>query len=315
MSAGAGAEPPTAFYCVSSDVYFLGAVGLVNSLRIAGHEEPVFVLDCGLSRGRRELLEREATVIDAPEGGQPFALKTVAPLTAPAGTMVLIDADMIVTRPLTELIERAAAGNVVAFRNKADRHFPEWGELLDLGEVRRQPYVSSGLVAMGRSPGEEVLRLMQDRQHRVDLERTYFADHADDYPLLYSDQDILNAILASRVDAGRLAALDPRLCAETPFRGLAVVDVERPRAAYEDGTEPYVVHHALSPKPWQRPAYDGVYTRLLRRLLTAADVAILVDEDEIPRWLRRGPLAYAERQRIKARDQVRWRVGGLMGRR
>ena len=250
-----------------------------------------------------------STLIEAPTGAEPFALKTVAPLAAPAATMVLIDADMIVTRPLTELIERAAAGSVVAFRNKADRHVAEWGDLLDLGTVRRQPYVSSGLVAMGRSPGEEVLRLMENRQARVDLERTYFAEHADDYDLLYSDQDVLNAILASRVERSRLVVLDPRLCAETPFAGLEVADVERARSAYEDGTEPFVVHHALSPKPWQAPAYDGVYSQLLRRLLTGPDVAIRVEPPDIPLWLRSGALAYAERQRIKAREQIRWRLG------
>jgi hypothetical protein len=298
-----------AFYCVSSDVYFLGAVGLVNSLRVVGHDEPVHVLDCGLSDGQRELLAREATVHDSPAGGEPFALKTVAPLAAPADTMVLIDADMIVTRPLRDLIRLASDGKVVAFRNKADRHVPEWGELLDLGPVRRQPYVSSGFVAMGREPGEEVLRLMEDRQRRVDLDRTYFGDHSDDYPLLYSDQDVLNAILASRVDADRVIALDPPLCAETPFEGLRLLDVHRLRCAFEGGTEPYLVHHALSPKPWQAPAYDGVYSRMLRRLLTAADVPLRVDEHELPRWLRRGALAYAERQRIKARQQIRWRVG------
>ena len=300
-----------AFYCVSSDVYFIGAVGLINSLRLAGHDDPVYVLDCGLAPGRRELIEREATVVDAPAGEQPFALKTVAPLAAPAETMVLIDADMIVTRPLGELIERASSDGVVAFRNKADRHVREWGELLDLGDVRHQPYVSSGLVAMSRDPGEEVLRLMADRQGRVDHERTYFEEHADDYALLYSDQDVLNAILASRVERDRLVALDPRLCAETPFAGLRVSDVRRVRCAYDDGTEPYVVHHALSPKPWQEPAYDGVYSRLLRRLLTAPDVAIRVEQTDIPLWLRTGAFAYAERQRIKARDQIRWRVGGV----
>jgi hypothetical protein len=298
-----------AFYCVSSDVYYLGAAGLIASLRLHGHEEPIHVLDCGLSPAQRELLGRQATIHDAPADAPPFALKTVAPLAAPAETMVLIDADMIVTRPLGDVIEGAARVGVVAFRNKADRHVPEWGDLLDLGPVRRQPYVSSGLVAMAREPGEEVLRLMDDRQGRVDLDRTYFEKHADDYPLLYSDQDVLNAILASRVEAGRVDALEPRLCAETPFEGLRLVDVERLRCAYDDGTEPYVVHHALSPKPWQAPAYDGVYSRMLRRLLTGDDAPLRVDERELPRWLRRGPLAYAERQRIKARDQLRWRVG------
>ena len=49
----------TAFYCVSSELYFLGAVGLVNSLRLQGHDEPIYLLDCGLTQEHRELLARE----------------------------------------------------------------------------------------------------------------------------------------------------------------------------------------------------------------------------------------------------------------
>jgi hypothetical protein len=55
-----GPEPSTAFYCVASRLYFLGAVGLVNSLRLVGHEEPVFLLDCGLTEGQRALTARYA---------------------------------------------------------------------------------------------------------------------------------------------------------------------------------------------------------------------------------------------------------------
>ncbi len=53
--------PPVAFYCISSDLYFPGAVALVNSLRLVGHTEPIFLLDCGLSDAHRELLATEVT--------------------------------------------------------------------------------------------------------------------------------------------------------------------------------------------------------------------------------------------------------------
>ena len=43
-----------AFYCVADARYFLGAVGMINSLRVLGHEETVYVLDCGLTDGQRE---------------------------------------------------------------------------------------------------------------------------------------------------------------------------------------------------------------------------------------------------------------------
>ena len=52
-----------AFYCVADERYFLGAVAVVNSLRLHGHTEPVFVGDCGLTSRQRELLDPHATVV------------------------------------------------------------------------------------------------------------------------------------------------------------------------------------------------------------------------------------------------------------
>ena len=69
MSGDLPARPPVAFYCVSSDAYFLGAVGMINSLRLQGHDEPVYVMDCGLSAPRRELLSPHVTLVAAPRAG------------------------------------------------------------------------------------------------------------------------------------------------------------------------------------------------------------------------------------------------------
>jgi len=237
--------------------------------------------------------------VPAPAGREPHTLKPVLPLERPADVMVLIDADMIATRSLRPLIEDAGGGRVVAFRNHADRHVAEWGRLLDLGELERRPYLCSGFLAAPREPGEAVLRLLEDRQGRVDLARSYFGSHDDDYPLLYADQDVLNAVLAARVEAERVEALDARLAPMVPFDGLEVVDLESLRCAFADGTEPYVVHHSLSPKPWQRPAHEGVYSRLLRRLLTGDDVAIRLPRAAIPPSLRAGPRGAAVRWRLR----------------
>ena len=95
--------------------------------------------------------------------------------------MVLIDADMIATRPLTELVERGR----VATEWSPSRTTPtgivaQWGELLELGHARRRPYVSSGLVALGGHVGDEVLALLDDRQQRVDIEQTFCAPRRRD---------------------------------------------------------------------------------------------------------------------------------------
>jgi hypothetical protein len=303
--------PGAAFYCVSSAIYFIGAVGVINSLRLMGHKEPIFLLDCGLSAAQRELVSPHVTLVPAPRDAEPFMLKTVIPMKHPAEVMVMIDADIIVTRRLTPLIEAAADDKVVAFENNRDRFVPEWGELLELGQIRRQPYVCSGLVAMARSPSERILSIMRERGSRVDLNRTYFAKHDWEYPLLYADQDILNAILASRIERDRVVALDHRLAPMPPFDGLSVIDDDALRCAYEDGIEPYAVHHSLSPKPWQEPAYDGVYSRLLRRLLNGADGPVRLPVRDLPLGLRTGALPYLERQRVKLQQQLRWRLGGI----
>ena len=297
-----------AFYCVADERYFLGAVGLVNSLRLQGHSEPIYLLDCGLSEHQRELIGPEVEPLEPPAGAPATMLKTVAPLAHPAEVMVLIDTDMIATASLGTVIADAAAGSVVAFRNDTDRHLPEWGELLDLGPLARHPYVSFAMLALAGPAGREILELVADRQRRVDFERTYWRERRiTSYPLLYADQDVLNAVLGARVGSAELTALDQRLAPVPPFTDLRVVDERRLRCAYGDGLEPLVVHHWLA-KPWLEPTHHGVYSRLLRRLLIGDDVAVTVPEAMIPLRFRGGPLAYMERKRINARERWRWHV-------
>lgn len=302
-------QPKAAFYCMSSRLYFLGVVGMINSLRIVGHTEPVFLLDCGLTDEQREILGGHVTLVPAPSSAdpEPFLLKAVAPLEHPADVMVLIDADMVVCRPLTPLIEQAAEQRVVAFKDNIDRFVSAWGDLLGLGATRRQPYVSSGLVFLGGTVGHQVLRLMDRSRSRVDYERSHFAENVPDYPFMYLDQDILNAVLATCVEPDRTVILDKRLAPIPPFRRLQVIDERTLRCAHADGTEPYVLHQFVR-KPWVEPMYHSPYSRLLARLLLGPDIAIRVPEEEVPLRMRSGPLARLERRRVDATDLARWYV-------
>jgi hypothetical protein len=301
--------PSLAFYCVADEEYFPGAAALLNSIRLLGHDESVFVLDCGLTAAQRDLLASQATVIESPSDAPPWLLKTVAPLAHPAEVMVLLDADMLLTRALTDLIEQAARGHLIAFRNPIDRFVPEWGELLDLGPARRGPYVCSGAVCVDRDLGTEVLRLLEERQGLIDFDRTYWRRNDPDYPFLFGDQDALNAIISARVDPDLVLALDQRLAATPPYTGLRLIDAATLVCRYEDGAEPYLLHQYLPLKPWLGPAHHGVYSRLLRRLLLGADVAVKVPESELPLRLRTGLLAYAGRSLVNARERVRWHIG------
>jgi hypothetical protein len=300
-----------AFFCVADERFFLGLVGLVNSLRVVGHREPIIVLDCGLDTAQRERLAAEATLLDGPTGAPPWLLKTLAPRRTRAKVAVLIDADMIATRSLTPLIEGAADNRVVAFENHRDRWCAQWGELLDLGPLRRRRYVSSGLVALGGEQGAEVLELLHDRQGRVDIELGLYGRKVAGYPLIYPEQDVLNAILMRRTEPERVIRLANRLAPNPPFRGLRLTDAATLRCAYRDGTEPYVVHHFMR-KPWLEPTYRSVYSRLLSRLLRGDDVPIAVEPDEVPVWLREGAAGRAARARATAREALRWHFGQVL---
>jgi len=280
---------------VADSHYFLGAVAMLNSLRLLGHSEPVFICDCGLTSRQRELLAPHATLVPAGSDVPPWLTKTVAPAEHPAEVRVLIDADLIVTRPLTALRDEAADGKVVAFANASNRFFPEWGDLLGLGTAYRRQYVSSSLVALGGTVGAEVLDLMSVAQGAVDFDRTFWRGNVADYPFLFADQDVLNAILASRVDREDVVEVDEQLEAVPPFSGLRVVDRKHLRCAYEDGTEPYAVHHFLPMKPWLQPVLGGVYTKLLERLLCGRDVEVRVPAGELPLHVRGDVVAAARR--------------------
>lgn len=296
-----------AFYCVSDARYFLGAVALLNSLRLQGHREPVFVLDCGLERRQRDLLSEQTTVVPNRPGTAPWLAKTIAPTTHPARVSVLVDADMIVTRPLGELIDRASEGRVVAFENDRPRFVPEWGELLDLGHATPRPYVTSGLVILGGEIGAETLALLDDRQHRVDLDRSLFGSGQTDYPFLYPEQDVLNAILCTRVKPSCVDVLDHRLVPNPPFSGVRLRDPLRLRCEYDDGVAPYVLHH-FHRKPWIDPMFHGLFSRLLTRLLLSDDVTLRVPDELVPMRLRHGPRARLARAKADVVDVLRRRV-------
>ncbi len=131
---------------------------------------------------------------------------------------------------------------------------------------------------------------MESRQRLVDFERTHWRRKVSEYPFLYADQDVLNAILAARVDASDVAASN-RLSPSIPFDGLEVIDEVLRACVSSSGPDPYVIHQSLSPKPWQAPGYDGVYSRLLRRFLSGPEMAIRVPRASIPLRFQTGPLA------------------------
>lgn len=279
-----------AFYCVTGRDFFPGAVAMLNSLRLLGHGEPVFVLDCGMDAWQRELLAAEATIVPAPSDVPPSVLKLVLPLSQPADIMVLLDADVIVTRPLDEPIEQAALGRLVAFENDRPRFFAEWSRLLDLPPVRPTPYVTSSAVLVGREVASRVFPVAHERQMRIDRRGTWLEEGEEGNPLYYLDQDVLNAVISAQLGDEEIVALDQRLSANPPFDGLRVVDRSRLCCEYRDGTRPYVLHH-IARKPWLVPMRRSVFSRLFTRLVLGPDVTLPLEPSSLPLQLRTGTAA------------------------
>jgi hypothetical protein len=67
------------------------------------------------------------------------------------------------------------------------------------------------------------------------------------------------------------------------------------------------IHH-FAPKPWLERTHHGVYSRLLRRVLTAGDVPITIPEDELPLQLRSGFRAWFARKRVNVPETLTWRL-------
>ena len=189
----------SAAYCVADSRYFPRR-GRARQLAAPGRP-PRADLPARLRPRRRAAAAAGGDARRRPRACTAHAAEDDRPARPPGGRDGPDRHDLIVTRRLESRSRAAAQGRVVAFRNDTERHVPEWGELLDLGPVRTQPYVSFALVAFDRALGTEVLRLLSERQAQIDFERTYWRERRiTDYPLLYADQDVLNAILASRVE-------------------------------------------------------------------------------------------------------------------
>jgi hypothetical protein len=300
QDASLGARSGVTFFTISNDKYFPGLVGLLNSLKLMGHNEPVVVGDCGLTAAQRELLaphcklfELNSQLVRNPTQYKPFPF-----LLRPRGTVVFIDSDMIVTRSLSPVLALAAQGKICAFPDPDyDTWWAEWQEIFDLPcAPRKQTYVCCGFVAFSTTFWPELLERWWKACERI-RERPTYQEGAK--PLLsptgQGDQDALNAVLMSVIPADALSLL-PSNEKLTQFQSPHVGSInERTLACQYQGKQPLILHASLQPKPWQwwGVSLGGqirgyVYLRFLRRLLTASDVALKVPTPMLKIWLRQG---------------------------
>jgi hypothetical protein len=307
-----GRPAELAYYTVTDAAFFPGAVALLNSVRLAGDASPFVVVDCGLTDHQRRRLAPHATLVPMQRGLHPQLQKATGPLAHPAEIMVVVDADILITRSLEGLVVEAAAGGVVAFDDKyyPDRSFEEW-TALGLGAPRAQRYVNSGLLVFSAAFAREFLPPFVELQQRLDMSRAQVGGADDSSPFYFPDQDILNAMLSTRFD-GRVARMSHALAPVPPFAGIKPIDGRTLRCAYADGAEPYALHHILK-KPWLASIEANLYSELFTRAVTASDAPIHLGTRELPLRLTDSRLAAADRWRVALKYGFERRFRGKLG--
>lgn len=275
-------EGTTRFCTIADSSHYVGLVALVNSLRLQGHDDPITVLDVGLTPAERAELAPHCDVVDPPVPGRhPWLLAPHACLARPADVVVSVDADVIVTAPLDDLLARARDGRICAFPDRlARRWFAEWEQVFRLpAPPRRETYVNTAFLALSTRAHPELLRDWAERCDEIDVVPSTTPPYDFDDPRALPDQDVLNALLMSVVAPGAVSVPPADAAAQGPWQlsHTRVHDL-RTLACSLDGTPTVLLHSFGAPKPWQAQPIHRVrrsaYLRCLRRLLVGDDVVL-----------------------------------------
>jgi hypothetical protein len=280
------------YYTVADRGFFPGAVALVNSLRLTGHKGEIVVLDAGLTDEQRSRLESNARVERPPSDRveHRLLLKPWVHELHGDGVAVLIDSDIVVAASLDDLLAQAAEGKICACWDHPDalrRFFPEWVELFGLQTAPRpRTYVNAGFVAVGGTTAPRLLRRWWEATERL-IGRPWVPDARD--PAWDFDQDTLNALVMSEFADVELVELPHEMALPPELFRTRLVD-PRTLETTLDGRRVRLLHYTGAPKPWYRHGWSrsrrDAYTALLPRLLFGPDVAVRLDPDEVPLWLR-----------------------------
>ena len=295
-------ESNATYVTIADRRFFLGAVAFVNSLRLTGGRERIIVLDAGLTERQRGILALECEVREPPlskSGVFVVFFKAATHLLGLTGTIVLIDSDVIVTRPFSPILEQAAAGKICVVGSQANpnRRFPaQWASALGIErEFRTQGYVGAGLIAFDIDRWTPFMRRWLDLCARVPPERADMpfelpGEVVPANPFAFPEQDVLNALLMSEVPEESILDLGLEASPGPPHNdSVRVIDRTRLKCMIGD-EEPFLLHYWNHPKAWlpdARPhlAFDA-YVDLMARLLTADDLPLRLARADVPIWLR-----------------------------
>ena len=83
------------FYTIADSTFFVGAVALLNSLRLTGNDGELVLVDCGLTARQRELLSPHCRLTTSEGHGRPT--KPAVHRLAAGELVALLDSDIMVT--------------------------------------------------------------------------------------------------------------------------------------------------------------------------------------------------------------------------
>jgi hypothetical protein len=303
---------PLAFYCTADTGHFLGLVALVNSLRLLGHDEQIYVLDCGFDEWQRQLLERETLVVAAAPETTAMMSKTVLPRAHPAEVMVVVDVDVIFTRRIDELVDQAGrtAKPVLFLNDRTDRFYPDWWKL-GYGEPVPHPYLASGQFVLPAGTGLPFLDIYAEALLRRLEDPALEGNGRPEDPFFYPDMDVLNALVGPALPLDSFVLADESTVAYWPFTNVRVLDETTLAVEGPGGVRPILLHHILA-KPWITAVASTAYSHLMVRLLSRDDVAIHVPPNLVPRHLRQGLSAALARVLVDGRARLRQSFRGRL---
>jgi hypothetical protein len=293
--------PSATFYTVCSSKYFVGLVGLLNSLRLVGHTERVVVLDCGLNEEQKSLIRGHCELmVPPPERARNVAIFKAFMLQndrTETEIAIMIDSDVIVTRRLDDKIAAARAGKICVFTDpESDRWFPDWATIFPMqAALRRETYATATLIVISTRHWPHLFDRWWAYCERLINEDSYQEGRPNQNPVAQIDQDALNALLMSEVPAGSVYRPSIHELVQSPFQRATVIDAETLECVYEH-TRTSLLHWPGRSKPfmaWARFDAGNAQVVLLRRLLMAKDVAIKIPDHYLPLRLRSGGLGAA----------------------
>jgi hypothetical protein len=314
------------FYTLADADFFVGLVGLLNSLRLTGNTGELVVLDCGLAEDQRLAVAPHVTLVQLPSelASRKLLSKPYVHEVARPGPLVWIDSDVIVTRSLAPIVARAEAGKLcfhpVDWEAQRTRRFREWEQAFGLaGPPRSQNYLSAGFFALDPDRWRGLLERWWQICRAIPFDRVFGPEVRD--PLWAGDQDALNALLMSEVPPEAIEELPAAEAVFPPeMDRVRIVDPQALEAVHE-GTPVTLLHYTWVPKPWTTQAWGRIpdlrrdaYVRLLPRVLFAEDVTLRLAPSLVPPWLRPGRSGRIALEAVTIGKRARRGVGGLVRR-